>query len=123
MSDDTKTWVTVKVPESDKEQADDYRPDGSTFGDCLVAGAERLNDSLDSDTPAGFDPGQIDEVLAASKADVPTTEEIVADLKNELSMANEAGVDVDEERLFEQLNELEERTGRIERLLEEALQA
>lgn len=45
-----KEWVTVKVPAEDKERADDYRPDGSTFGDCLVAGAERLNDNLDTDT-------------------------------------------------------------------------
>jgi hypothetical protein len=48
--DGAKQWVTVKVPREDKEQADDYRPDESTFGDCLVAGAERLADGLDSDT-------------------------------------------------------------------------
>jgi ABC-type phosphate transport system ATPase subunit len=56
MTDDgAKEWVTVKVPREDKEKADEYRPDGSTFGDCLVAGAERLNDHLDSDPPVGAD--------------------------------------------------------------------
>jgi ABC-type phosphate transport system ATPase subunit len=56
MSDDgAKEWVTVKVPREDKVTADEYRPDESTFGDCLVAGAERLNDHLDSDPPVGVD--------------------------------------------------------------------
>lgn len=56
MTDDgPKEWVTVKVPVADKERADDYRPDESTYGACLVAGAERLNDALDSDTRAYLD--------------------------------------------------------------------
>lgn len=56
MTDDEPTeWVTVKVPREDKEKAKEYRPEGATFGDCLRAGAERLNDHLDSDPLVGAD--------------------------------------------------------------------
>lgn len=96
MSDDgAKEWVTVKVPKADKQQADEYRPEGSTFGDCLVAGAERLNDHLDSDT-ARFGDGVDAETLAE-------------DIKDELSMANEPGVEVDVDRLINRIEDLESR--------------
>lgn len=48
-------WVTVKVPEDNREKASEYKPEDATWGDCLVAGAERLNDHLDSDPPVGAD--------------------------------------------------------------------
>lgn len=51
---DGKEWVTVKTPKEDRDKASDYKPDGATWGDCLVAGAERLNEHLDSD-PQRFD--------------------------------------------------------------------
>lgn len=62
-------WVTVKVPEPDRNQAATYKPDGVTWGDCLVAGAERLNDTVDSDvsvdatvTPV-LDEDAVDEMV------------------------------------------------------------
>jgi len=37
-------WVTIRVPESDREDAKAARPDDATHGDCLVAGAtERVS--------------------------------------------------------------------------------
>ena len=59
MTDDTTNWVTIKVPEADRAQAREYAPDDATYADCLVAGAERLNDDLDSDT-ARFADGNAD---------------------------------------------------------------
>lgn len=80
MGDDATEWVTVKVPREDKEKAKEYRPEGATFGDCLRAGAERLNDHLDSepsDLPTGVSMDA--EVLAGrlrdeiDKAGIETT--------------------------------------------------
>ena len=42
-------YGSVSAPEEKIEQASDYKPDGATWGEVLVAGAERLNDALDSD--------------------------------------------------------------------------
>jgi len=44
-----KGYGSVSAPEEKIEQASDYKPDGATWGEVLVAGAERLNDALDSD--------------------------------------------------------------------------
>lgn len=108
MSDDAKEWVTVKVPKADKEQADDYRPEDSTFGDCLVAGAERLNEHLDSD------PGP--------RAHVEPELNIPPDV---LAEALEASLEFPEE-VKEQLDRIEsaastaeERTGQIQGTLDE----
>ena len=35
-------WVTIRVPEGDRDEAKDVRPDDATHGDCLVAGAKAL---------------------------------------------------------------------------------
>jgi hypothetical protein len=43
-------YESVSVPNDDLEQAAEYKPESATWGDCLVAGAERLNEHLDSDT-------------------------------------------------------------------------
>jgi len=48
-------YTSVSVPDNDYAQADDYKPDAVTWGDVLVAGAERLNDHLDSDPPIPHD--------------------------------------------------------------------
>lgn len=58
-------YDSVSVPSEDLEAAEDYKPDGATWGDCLVAGAERLNEHLESDTQrfgGGPDNGVSDEV-------------------------------------------------------------
>lgn len=65
---DGKDWVTIKVPEEDRDKAKDYRPEGATHGDCLVAGAERLSEHLDSDT-ARFADGVDAGTLAGEIAD------------------------------------------------------
>lgn len=112
-------WVTIKVPESDREQADDYKPDGVTWGDCLVAGAERLADDLESDTRR-FEP-------ETATADV---EELAAEIRQELGFGGDpeklADVDALAEAVADRieihegsLSTIEERTGRIERTLED----
>ena len=45
-------YGSVSAPEDKIEQASDYKPDGATWGEVLVAGAERLNENLDSDRAA-----------------------------------------------------------------------
>jgi hypothetical protein len=104
---DAKEWVTVKVPREDKAQADEYRPDGSTFGDCLVAGAERLADGLDSDTRR-FEPD-------GATADVDELAEKLAD-----RIDYPESVDTEDiARRLEALESIESRVGSIERTLED----
>jgi hypothetical protein len=58
-------YESVSIPDADYEQAGEYKPPDATWGDCLVAGAERLNDSLESDTQrfgGGPDNAVSDEV-------------------------------------------------------------
>lgn len=74
-------WVTVKVPEADRERAKEYRPDGATYGDCLVAGAERLNEHLDSDTSLSAGANMDTDALAASIRDYIDPDFPVADVK------------------------------------------
>ena len=42
-------YGSVSAPEDKIEQASEYKPAGATWGEVLVAGAERLNGNLDSD--------------------------------------------------------------------------
>jgi len=35
-------WVTIRVPEHNRDDAKEIRPDDATHGDCLVAGAKAL---------------------------------------------------------------------------------
>lgn len=42
-------YESVTVPTDDYDKASNYKPDGATWGEVLVAGAERLNEKLDSD--------------------------------------------------------------------------
>ena len=37
-----KEWVTLRVPKADRETCKEYRPDGKTYADCLVAGTQAL---------------------------------------------------------------------------------
>jgi len=87
---DATNWVTVKVPEGDREQAAEYKPDGVTWGDCLVAGAERLNDGLDSDTrrfePDGATAG-VDEIVDVLTDELGSRDADVADRIDGVEMA------------------------------------
>jgi len=111
---DAKEWVTIRVPRADRDTAKDRRPEDATHGDCLVAGAERLNEHLDSepDITATVRP----EVDEDALEDIETR---INELKNNLSMADELGVELDTERLFAAIETIEERTGRLEQMLEE----
>lgn len=108
MTDEKTEWVTLKVPKADRDKANNYRPDGSTYGDCLVAGAERLNDHLESDPPAGADADITATVTPT--LDDEAVDELVDELQSRLSEADPAA---------DQLNTIEQRTGRIERIVEE----
>jgi len=44
-------WVTIRVPEPNRDDAKDIRPNDATHGDCLVAGAKALADgNVDTDS-------------------------------------------------------------------------
>jgi len=46
-------WVTIRVPEHNRDDAKEIRPDDATHGDCLVAGAKALangEDQLNDDS-------------------------------------------------------------------------
>jgi len=83
-------WVTIRVPESDRDEAKDVRPDDATHGDCLVAGAKAL---------AGQDTESV-----ATEADAHAVAEAI---KGEISMANEPGVEIDAERIINRIDDLE----------------
>lgn len=61
-------WVTVKVPEADREMAKETRPDGATYGDCLVAGAQELADSPTLLAGGSIQPIVDEEVEKAKRA-------------------------------------------------------
>lgn len=87
-SDDATDWVTIKIPETVRDQARDM--DGHTYHELMTAGMDAIQNGAD-----------------------------LEDVKNELSMANEPGVELDVERVMDALETVEERTGRIERTLED----
>lgn len=89
-------WVTIRVPEDDRDDAKEIRPDDATHGDCLVAGAKAL---------AGVDD--------SPKVDM---DGLIDELKNELSMAADPTVTPDIEGMYERLD-------RIESAAKEATQA
>jgi len=88
-------WVTIRVPESDREDAKAARPDDATHGDCLVAGAKAL---------AGDDG----ESIAETAVDV--TPEIDDD-----AVADGASL----AEIQEAIETVEARTGRLEQMLED----
>jgi hypothetical protein len=106
MSDgDAKEWVTVKVPREDKAKADDYRPEGSTFGDCLVAGADRLNGTQATDMSHRvgneMDAGDlaaylVDELGAAAGGPQVDDSDIAADVVRQFDYAELASRVADE---------------------------
>ena len=68
-------YGSVSAPEDKIEQASDYKPDGATWGEVLVAGAERLNENLASD-------------MAASEADADghvLSDDVVDEIVTELA--------------------------------------
>jgi len=110
MTNDAKEWVTIKVPE---EQRDAARERPETYGEVLAAGVEALANGANG-TPRLDEMGELD------------AEEIATRLKDELSMVNEPGVEVDVDGMVEKLERIEsaaqtaeERTGRIEQALED----
>jgi len=80
---DTKRWVTIRVPEEDRDAAKDIRPDDATHGDCLVAGAKVL--AGEAPTEANPEGRVIDE---------STAREIVDELAHEAG-----GPEVDDEEI------------------------
>jgi hypothetical protein len=104
-SDGAKEWVTVKVPKADKEQADEYRPDGSTFGNCLVAGAERLNDDLDSDTARFVDDDADITATVRPTVDEDALDDLTDEVEQRMADAVGEGVSPDAEAVAELLAE------------------
>lgn len=84
MTDTAKEWVTVKVPREKRERAADYKPEGVTWGECLTAGAERLNDDLDSDTTSHVNG---DTLTATVRPELD--DDAVRDLMEEIAVAAE----------------------------------
>jgi hypothetical protein len=103
-------YASVSVPTDDYEQAEEYKPDSVTWGEVLVTGAERLNDHIASDLDIGLahEAGMDIDVLAQSVRDELDT------------LAFNGALTEDEaERLMSALKAIEERTGRIERTLDD----
>jgi len=66
---DATEWVTIRVPEPDRDDAKDIRPDDATYGDCLLAGAKALADGEDVVTPdGGTDAEELADAVAAKVA-------------------------------------------------------
>lgn len=126
-------YGSVSAPEDKIEQASEYKPAGATWGEVLVAGAERLNDGLDSDT--GEPDGVPIHVPKANYDRAETIKERYGDTwggvvmyyathRGSLDARTEAGSLPDD--LREQLDRIESaattaeaRTGRIEGTLED----
>ena len=117
-------YGSVSAPEDKIEQASDYKPDGATWGEVLVAGAERLNENLDSDMAAeSLTDGLADDEVAVVGTREALVEELAARLAELPDNGDNANVGDD---LREQLDRIESaattaeaRTGRIEGTLED----
>jgi len=63
------------------------------------------------------------EFVEAGSSDTTLTDDgmdsIVMELKDQISMANEPGVELDTDKLMNSLNTIENRTGKIEKELED----
>lgn len=61
-------WVTIKVPEDDRDEAKAARPEDATWGDVLVAGAVWLNGEQESGVgdlePFGGEVPDLEQALA-----------------------------------------------------------
>lgn len=95
MTDDATEWVTVKIPEEVRDAA---REDERTYGEVMEAGldAEGTHGTevyqVGDDDPAM----QFDEVLDASKADIPDAEEIAREVARHFDYAEVATKTADE---------------------------
>jgi len=84
-------WVTIKIPE---EIRDDAREDSRTYAEIMQAGLKEEHNSLDAER---------EELIE----DIREQLEGLEDAKNEISMANEPGVEVDVERIIKRIDDLE----------------
>lgn len=81
MSENEPTeWVTVKVPKADREQANVYKPDSATWGDCLVAGAKALAKPSADDESIPRSVAQSDDVMVTTEP----TDALIDALRDEL---------------------------------------
>ena len=79
--------ASVTASEDKIEQAREYKPDRVTWGEVLIAGAERLNDQLESNTRRVADDVDA-ETIAENLPDYGVdTDALVADLKADLAPA------------------------------------
>jgi hypothetical protein len=101
---DTSDTTTIGLSGRAKEQAQDAKHDNETWDDYL----QRCTD----------EPPEIREYVEQTGNDEGIAD-AVEELKNGLSVANDPGVELDTERLFAALRTIEERTGRLEQMLEE----
>lgn len=93
-------YESVSVPLDDYEQAREYKPEGVTWGDVLVAGAERLNEHLDSGTARFGDDVNAEEFADAIRAELDTDAPDFNDIQSSVRT-------------------IEARTNRIEKTLED----
>ena len=117
-------YGSVSAPEDKIEQASDYKPDGATWGEVLVAGADRLNETQGTDMAAeSLTDGLADDEVAVVGTREALVDELAARLTELPDYGDNANVGDD---LREQLDRIESaattaeaRTGRIEGTLED----
>ena len=100
-------WVTIRVPEANRDDAKDIRPDNATHGDCLVAGAKILATAAE----AGYKGDMVGYLThledQAQGVHDPDVDDVIDDFKSELSMVADPTVSPDMESLFEKLETVE----------------
>jgi len=95
-------YTSVSVPEDDFERAKEYKPSDVDWGGVLVAGAEHLNENLDS-SPEGYRDANVPVGLFEMAEVTPGQLE---EIKEEVRKASES------------VETVEERTGEIEKMIE-----
>lgn len=78
---DKTNWVTVKVPEEQRDKAKEHQPNGTTYADCLVTGARTLAEEPNAELTATVTP----------TLDEDRVDELVADLKSRVGEADPSG--------------------------------
>lgn len=87
-----KDYTAIRVSKEPRAAAEESKKDGETWDEYIQRCAEN--------------PPEIREFVESGGVN---TDEIVEELKSELSMANEPTVDVDINRLYNRIDELESR--------------
>lgn len=105
-------WTSISVTEEQKAKIEAEKPDGMSMGAFLVSVIESNSSDIDSNA-THIDSNSAQEIAELVSEEIASgnvkvnAEDIAEELKNEISMANEPGVEVDTKSIINRIDDLE----------------